>query len=322
MLRAVAGALFKSVRRDLAGYASLKTNNFFLFVAMLVWGALRSGVEPASAYPFLAALGVLMLFPASGDPLAKIPAVRLALWPLGRGTRAALRAASLALSPLFWVMAVLLALHAPAGVALGFVGAAAAIRLVRFKAPRRLSLRAGGPLVTNHVRQMLSVLDTWLALAIGAGGGAWRLFGHADPDAFPILSLLAAIALSTYAQCLFSLDGEGGMTRYRLLPLSRRRIVLSKDAAYLMVLLAAVLPLSVVPGLTFGLTALALGRYPAMRTRLPVERWRFTSGCVLWGALQGIAGGALGVWAAQQGWAALAVAAGLYAASLLSWFFE
>src|SRR2546430_9418 len=103
MLRAVVGALIKSVRRDLAGYASIKTNNFFLFVALLIWGAVRGGVEPTSSYPFLLALGVLMLLPASGDPLEKIPRVRLALWPLGWATRAALRVGSLALSPVFWV---------------------------------------------------------------------------------------------------------------------------------------------------------------------------------------------------------------------------
>src|SRR6476660_8534557 len=121
MLRAVTGALIKSVRRDLAGYGSLKTNNFFLFVVLLVWGALRSGVEPTSSYPFLLALAVLMRFPASGDPLEKIPRVRLAWWPLGRAVRTALLTGSLALNPAFWVTVALLGFRAPAAMTLSFV---------------------------------------------------------------------------------------------------------------------------------------------------------------------------------------------------------
>jgi hypothetical protein len=101
MLRAVVGALLKSVRRDLAGYGSLKTNNFFLFVALIIAGALESGVAPIASYPFLVALGTMMILPASGDPLAKIPAVRLGLWPLPGAVRIALRAMGLLLNPAF-----------------------------------------------------------------------------------------------------------------------------------------------------------------------------------------------------------------------------
>src|SRR5262249_52290860 len=162
-------------------------------------------------------------------------------------------------------------------------------------------------LITNNVRQMFCVLDTYLALVIGLGGGLWRLFCHADPDAFPLLSILAALALSTYAQCLFALDGDDGMTRYRLLPIPGWRVVLNKDAAFLGVLLFTVLPLDIPRGIAFGLTALALGRYPAMCVRLRQQRWRFTSGRVLWGVLQSAAG--IGT--------PLPIAAVLYAVSLL-----
>jgi hypothetical protein len=166
-------------------------------------------------------------------------------------------------------------------------------------------------LVTNNVREMFSVLDTYLALAFGAGGLFYRLLAaHPDPSAFPILSLVAGVALSTYAQCPFALDGDSGMTRYRLLPLPGWRIVLAKDAAFLGVLLLAVLPLNVISGVSFGLAALALGRYPAMRVRLPQERWRFTSGRVLAGVLQGFVGVVLGL--AGAIW----IAAPLYGLSL------
>jgi len=315
MFRALLGALAKCARRDLAGYASLKTNNFFLFVALLIWGALESGVEPASSYPFLLALGLLLLFPASGDPLEMIPRVRLDLWPLTRGSRALLRAGGLLFSPLLWLMAVLLARHAHPWVVLGFLAPAVVVRA--WGGRSRITVRPVPPssicppLVANNLRQLFSVLDTYLALLIGAGGGLWRLVApHPDPAAFPILALGAALALSTCAQCAFALEGESGMTRYRVLPLRGWRIVLAKDAAFLGVLLLAVLPLSVLHGMAFGLAALALGHYPSLRVQLPQQRWRFTSGRVLWGVLQILVGAILGLNAA------IGIAAGLYALSL------
>ena len=35
------------------------------------------------------------------------------------------------------------------------------------------------------------------------------------------MTLLVVVALSSYAQCLFGLDGKGGLSRYRLLPVQR-----------------------------------------------------------------------------------------------------
>jgi hypothetical protein len=92
-------ALAASARRDLSTYSTLKTNNFFLFVALLIWGALVTGVKPVSAEPFLLLLGVLMLFPISSDPLDKLPAIRLALLPIDLPRRLAVRVVSLAFSP-------------------------------------------------------------------------------------------------------------------------------------------------------------------------------------------------------------------------------
>ena len=262
MLRALAIALLKSVRRDLGSYTAIRTNNFFLFVCLLIWGNLESGVEPVSSYPFLLVLAVLMFFPTSSSLLHKIPRVRLQLWPLNRLTRLALSAAGLQAR----------------------------------RVPRALPIpiRYGG-LIANHLRQLLTLLDTWLALAIAAGGGIWRLFAvHPDPAAWPILSLLAALALGTCTQSPFALDGDSGLTRYHLFPLRGWQIVLAKDLSYLAILLLAILPLAVIPGLAFGLTALAVGRYPAMRLRLLQQRWRFTSGRVLWGVVQCVVAGILG----------------------------
>ena len=141
-------------------------------------------------------------------------------------------------------------------------------------------LGARGPvLLRNNVRQMFSVLDTWLAIVIALAGSGYRLFSaRPDPAAFPILAMLVALALSTYAQCLFSLDSESGATRYHLLPLRGWQILLAKDAALLGILLILTLPLDAAAGMTFGLSSLAIGRYPALKARLSAQRWRFTSG--------------------------------------------
>src|SRR5436190_20524768 len=97
-----------ATRRNLAAYTLIRTNNFFLFIALLIWGALVSGVEPASSYPFLALLAFLVFFPISSDPLEKLPEVRFAVWPIGARGRFVLRTASLALSPIVWITAALL----------------------------------------------------------------------------------------------------------------------------------------------------------------------------------------------------------------------
>jgi hypothetical protein len=100
---AVLSALRRAVARDLGTYGSFKVNNFFLFVVLLVYGAVESGVEPKSAEPLLMLLGLLLLFPISADPLGRMPPSRAALWPLTFAQRFALRIASLALSPVLWV---------------------------------------------------------------------------------------------------------------------------------------------------------------------------------------------------------------------------
>src|ERR1700723_149535 len=100
------------MRRDLGSVAALKANNFFLFVLFLVYSNVLCKPPPSSAYPFLMLVGFLMLFPMSSDPLAKIPAARFGLWPLAASQRLALRLASTALSPVFWIALVLLLLAA------------------------------------------------------------------------------------------------------------------------------------------------------------------------------------------------------------------
>jgi hypothetical protein len=317
-------ALAASVRRDLGSFGALKTNNFFLFVALLVWGAAVSGVEPVSSYPFLLVLGVVLLFPISSDPLDKVPATRLALWPLTGGQRIALRLASLAFSPVLWLTLALVSVRAGWRPAAIFLAASVTIHAVAVlvRGPARAVARVPtlftlpgrlGELVSANLRQMLGLLDPYLALAIALGGTVWRLSGRSDASAFPILAMLAAVAVSTFAQCLFALDTGSGMTRYRLLPLRGWQILLAKDIAFLGVLLVLTVPLDAPAGMAFGLAALAIGRYPSMKVHLPQRRWRFSSGRVLFGVLQGLVGATLGFHAAGGG---LAIALVLYGVSL------
>jgi hypothetical protein len=155
--------------------------------------------------------------------------------------------------------------------------------------------------VRNNARQLLSVLDVYLALLLSLAGSLYRfLTPHPDAGAFPILALVA-LALSTYSQGLFSLDGGPGATRYRLLPLRGWQFLLAKDAALLAILLVLVLPLSPLPGLTFGLTALAMGHFPSVLLRLHQRRWRFTGGRAWLGAVQVLTGFTLGFAESQAG---------------------
>jgi hypothetical protein len=309
----VVRALWRAVRRDLGTFAAFRANNFFFFVALLVYGAFQSGTMPVSSYPFVVLLGFLMLFPLAADPLAKIPRVRLASWPLRPPQRALLRTVALALNPVFWIAAALLLAASKAALALIAIPVLTnGIAQPQWHPLRRMPsipCRLAEPIRAN-LRQMFTVLDTWLAVCIA-------IVAHlpvVPPDARPILAMLVALALSTYAQSLFSLDGP--LTRYRLLPLRGWQIILAKDAAYLAILLVLTAAVTPAPALTFGLTSLALGRYPSIASRLPVERWRFSGGRVFVGALQMVVGAALGNAEASHAPAPFLIAAAAWAVSV------
>jgi hypothetical protein len=306
-------ALSLAVRRDLGTFAALRANNFFLFVALLIYGALVSGTAPVSSYPFLALLGFLMLFPLSSDPLARIPIPRLAGWPLNRAQRVVLRCAALALSPMLWLAAGMMIAMSPAALALIVLPVLThSLAPPRWHPLRRMPSFPGrlAEAVRANLRQMFTILDTWLAVVLAILGCLPRV----PPDSRPMMAMLVALSLSTYAQCLFALDGS--LTRYRLLPLSGWQIVLAKDLAYLSVLIVLTAALAPAPALAFGFTSLAIGRYPSLFSRLAVQRWRFTGGRVFFGVLQVILGAAAANGETGFGPAILLGAATLYAVSL------
>jgi len=309
-LGAILKALRRAVGRDLAGI--FKANNL-LFLGLL----------GKSAEALFLLLGLLLLFPLSSDPLAKIPATRLALWPLSRTQRWSLRLASVAFSPVAWVGAIILAKTRRPAAALAFCGLALAMQgtliLGRYLAKHnrhwdlfrdlpRMPGRLGG-LVRKNVREMLSLLDPYAALLLSIGGGAYRMFAaHPDPA--------ASVAMSTCAQSLFGLDLDSGITRYHLLPLRGWEILLAKGIAFLAILFVLLLPLDPWPGVTFGLVALAFGHHSSIALRLPLVRWRFASGNLPFGALQAGSGIAMGFLEHQRGIPVLLLAAISYAASL------
>jgi hypothetical protein len=155
--------------------------------------------------------------------------------------------------------------------------------------------RMGG-LVQVQIRHLLSTLDFYTACLLCAVGCAYRWIAKSpDGEAFPILAMLVAIALSTFAQRSFGLETPGSMARYRLLPLAGWRLLLAKDAAYLAVAAALVAPLNFRAGMSFSLMAVALGRYPSLRENVAQRPWRFTGGSVRHGVLQILGGGLVGL---------------------------
>lgn len=336
---AILKALGRVIKRDLRTLRSIQFNNFFLFAILLTYSSLASSRTPAGAAPFLALLALVLLFPLSSDPLAKIPQVRLALWPLTRGEWWRLRVASLGLSPVLWAALLVLAATRnvfAAGILILFAVIAQSFLLLMSSLARRIPRwnpyryvpqlpGTLGGLVRNNLRQMLTLLDLYVAILVAIAGAAYRfLNSHPEPRALPIMAFVAGLALSTYAQCFFGLDSASALTRYRLLPLRGWQILLAKDMAFLAILFVLVLPLSPVAGLSFGLVAIAIGRYPSVSIRLQQKPWRFTSGDSRFGALQMILATALGFAVYENGtWFFLAVVM-VYIASLFigGWLWE
>jgi hypothetical protein len=251
----------------------------------------------------------------------------------------ALRVGSLTLSPVLWIAILLLCAKAGVMSALLFLLAAAAVQgvtaIANFAALRlpplnplrsipQLPVRLGG-IIRIALRQMLSVLDFYVSAILSLAAIAYRtLSAHPDPEAFPICAVLVALGLSTFAQQMFGLDSASGIARYRLMPLAGWKILLGKDIAYFTVLILLVLPLNLGAGLTFGLAAVALGRYPSLRPHHAQLRRRFVSGDWRFGACQIIAGFALGISNARLGSWFFAGAAAMYVASLFAggWFWD
>jgi hypothetical protein len=135
--------------------------------------------------------------------------------------------------------------------------------------------------IQKDVRDLLTLLDTWLAILFCIGAVCYRFLSrNPNPAAFPTISILIAIILSTYMQSLFGLELKFALVRYRLLPLRGWEVLLAKDIAIFGLLIVLVLPLSPLTGITAGLAALAVGHHSSVLIHLPQKRWRFASGTI------------------------------------------
>jgi hypothetical protein len=280
-VRAVLKAVWRAVRRGQGSFASIGTNNFFLFTAILF--------QRQGGFLYLI-IALLMLFPLSADPLRKIPRERLVLWPLERREWWILRVLSPWLNPVMWVLAALTVWAVRHAVTWPLLGAVAGLFALGFV----LSDVGGGAwdwlarwvpgrgLVKKNLRQMVSTLDFWCALALSVATTIYRAVDRtAPPEAFLLMALLVMLALSSYAQCLFGLDGEGGLTRYGLLPLRGWQILLAKDLAFLIVAVVLTVAINPLAGVAAALIVLAVGHEPSVKNMKPQVRWRFSTGAPL-----------------------------------------
>jgi len=305
--------LARVVRRELRSFLSVGLNNFFLLAALMAYSAIVNGMAPWDSVPFFLLLSVLMLFPVSSDPLAKIPPSRLELWPFSTRERVALRVISFTASPILWIALALLVLSRRFALALLFLAIALPIQALTALATRatrslpslqplrhipRLPGRTGG-LIRHNLRQLASVLDFYAALIMAISAAAYRWFDpKADPRGFAPLAMLIALVLSTPAQSSFGLESDSGLTRYALFPLQGWRVLLAKDAAFLIVTLILILPLwdihAVGAAATFTFVAITLGRYPSLVLQPPQLRWRFASGNFRFSIAQLVLGATIG----------------------------
>ena len=272
--------------RDLRSLGGAGSNNFVVFTLLVF------GTQPSSGAFLSGLVGLLLLIPASLDPLRKLPGDRLALLPLGKRDQTWLRLAAFAMSPVVWLTLGALLLgggkyraYAWLFVVLGglsnallwgrnrFFGTFGAFRWFP-----RIPGKLGG-LFQKNLREALMQLDPYVGLLLSIAGLVHRM---ASPkpvaEALFGLSLLVVLALSTSAQGLFALDARRGFERYRILPLRGWEILLAKDLAWMAILLVLLLPLAPLPGLAAGLVALAVGHQPTVHHRSPQARWGFASG--------------------------------------------
>jgi hypothetical protein len=282
---AILGALGRALRRDQKSIESIVGNNFF-WVAVLL-------LQDAGTMIYLL-FALILLFPLSTDPLRKVPASRLASWPLEARERWTLRLASPWVNPMSWLLAAGAVFVARGKVSLGLWGVVAGLIAAAFMISAVPWRSRGGAwravprfpgmlnhLVRKNVREMLATLDFYCALALGLIALLFRLWGKLPHEAMLPMTALIAIALSSYAQCLFGLDGESGMERYRLMPLRGWQILAAKDAAYLALAIPLAMTLSPLAGTAAALAALAVGHSATVKRQKPQARWRFSAGAPL-----------------------------------------
>ena len=290
-LATILRALTTALARDQKSIWSLAGNNFFITAVLL--STVGKMYEAASFFGLM--IGLVVLFPLSTDPLRKIPPSRLSLWPLSARDRGVLRAASPWVNPMTWVLAALAVWALRGKVSLSLLALAAGLIAFGFVLssvpmpdPGRWRHLPNFPttlnqLIRKNIRGMLSTLDVYCALLLSLLTLGYRVTGHGpQPEALMVMTVLTVISLSSIAQCLFGLDGRGGLSRYGLLPLGGWQILAAKDAAFLLVTVVVTLPLAPLAGLGAGMVALAVGHKNSVEAPRAQVRWRFSTGGSFW----------------------------------------
>ena len=281
-VRAILAALAKAVRRDLKTVGSFAGNN--LFVTGVTFLFLKDTEVFAALTAFI---GLVLFIPLSADPLRVLPRDRLAVWPLSAGERRVVRILSPWLNPVMWLV-VGLALWKR--VSVGVCAVAGGAFLIGFVLPSLPAAHHGlwrrlphfpGPLnqlVRKNLRETLSTLDFWCSAVVSALCFGYRAAGLLPADALLPMTILALLAISTCSQTLFGLDGDGGLTRYRLLPVRGWQILAAKDVPFLLASMLVTLPLAPAAGAGGALCALAIGHQSSVAHHNDQVRWRFSSG--------------------------------------------
>jgi len=319
---AILKALARAFRRDWQSFGSLGANNL-LFVTVLL-------LQEAGAFIYLI-VGLVMLVPMSADPLRKVPPSRLALWPLSARERWLLRALSPWINPIIWLVGALAVWSLRGRVTAGLVALAAGVFAAGFllsslPLPRGFGMWRGVPhfpapldqLIRKNLREILSTLDFHCALLLSLSLAVYRLLRPPVPEeALLAVTLLIVLALSTYTQSLFGLDGAGGLSRYRLLPLAGWQLLVSKDCAFLAAALVLTLPGAPLAGFCAALIVLATGRAPTVDRPTPQVRWRFTnSASLMYGLYQAVLMSVAGSAVFFHGWLLALPCFAIWAATL------
>jgi len=227
-------AIFVTAYREVRTLNSIQGNNFFFFALLL-------SMQPESMVFIWTVLGLVMMLPALAAPLARIPEIRMKLWPLEVWQTRLLRPFTkpeTQSSPWLWRILPML-----------------------------------------ELRQLARTLDFWLAALLGVAGTLYRLLSaHPNEDAYPVLSLLVVLCLTTLAQNLFALDGLGGRLRWKLSPVRGYRVLWRKGGVLIGLAVLLTVGLNPLAALTGMLAALAIGHHFSVLSPLDSGAWRFTMG--------------------------------------------
>lgn len=281
-VRAILAALATAVRRDFKTVGSFSGNNVFVVgLAFLFLG------DPGMFGALAAFIGMILFIPLSADPLRVLPRDRLAVWPLSMNEHRALRILSVWLSPVTWLI---VALAAWKRVSMGLCAVAAGLFAIGFVLPSLPPARNGvwhslpsfpgrlNLLIRKNLREALSTLDFWCGAVVSLLCLGFRAAGLLPAEGLLPMTIAVILALSTYTQTLFGLDGDDGMIRYGLLPIPGWQILAAKDVPFILLCVVMTAPLAPGPGLAAALAALVTGHHASVTHHGKQVHWRFSSG--------------------------------------------